>query len=368
MLARALEGKRPREGKKESASESVKDILPTWVPESATVVPESETTGVDEHEDRHSIAEAAAITVDSERLSVSMPATGANQRSTTRSFPLRQAGYRPDIDGLRAFSILSVIIFHCFPRVLPSGFTGVDIFFVISGFLISGIIFKSLSVGAFSYATFYSQRIKRIFPALIIVLVATVLAGWLFLFPREWQQLGKHVFAGVAFLSNIALMREGRYFDRSLAKPLLHLWSLGIEEQFYIAWPLLLAYVWKRRSLTLPFIILVLSTSFALNLWYVGMHPFYVFYFPATRFWELAVGALLSYVTLFRSNSRLCRFSLHNPRISSSMSLAGLVLLVASLFIAKNNAYPGAWALLPTSGAFLTTARVNDFETGAHEI
>ncbi len=266
-----------------------------------------------------------------------------------------RGAYRPDIDGLRAFSILSVIVFHAFPQTLPGGFIGVDVFFVISGFLITGIILRSLSAETFSYATFYSRRIKRIFPALIVVLAASLLAGWLFLFHDEWKLLGKHLFSGAAFISNIALMREGGYFD-SATKPLLHLWSLGIEEQFYIAWPLLLAFVWKRRSTTLPFIALVLLLSFALNMLYVGGHPSVVFYFPATRFWELAVGALLAHVTLFHSGL-VHRLLSHHHRVSSASSIAGLVLLASStVLIDENRSFPGAWALLPTTGAFLTIA------------
>lgn len=288
-----------------------------------------------------------------------MPTTTPTQRTPDRTVPLRQGQYRPDIDGLRAFSILSVIIFHAFPKALPGGFIGVDVFFVISGFLISGIILKSTNAGAFSYVTFYSRRIKRIFPALIIVLVASMLAGWLFLLPDEWKSLDKHVFAGAAFISNIALMREGGYFE-SGANPLLHLWSLGIEEQFYIAWPLLLAFVCRRRATILPAILLTLSLSFTLNLWYVEKKPSIVFYFPAMRFWELALGALLAYVTLFRSKARLHGLSLRfldNPGVSFALSLSGLLLLASSLvLISETKAFPGGWALLPTMGAFLTIA------------
>jgi peptidoglycan/LPS O-acetylase OafA/YrhL len=273
------------------------------------------------------------------------------------STPLRPADYRPDIDGLRAFSILCVLIFHYFPAKLPGGFIGVDIFFVISGYLISGIIFKSLSTGAFSFFTFYARRVRRIFPALIVVLIATLLSGWLFLFPFEWRQLGEHVFAGAAFVSNIVLMGETGYFNAQSNRPLLHLWSLGIEEQFYIVWPLLLVLVWKKRSATLPSILVVLSVSFALNLWYIGQRPLEAFYFPATRFWELALGALLAYGTMFRPHSRVLGISSQRFDLSPLCSLVGLSLLLASLvFITENRAFPGAWALLPTTGAFLTIA------------
>ena len=136
--------------------------------------------------------------------------------------------YRPDIDGLRAIAVLSVVAFHAFPRWAQGGFTGVDVFFVISGFLISSIIFEGLDTRAFSFVEFYARRIKRIFPALILVLAVSFAAGWFILLPNELRQLSKHIVAGVAFLSNVALWREAGYFDASAAlKPLQHLWSLG---------------------------------------------------------------------------------------------------------------------------------------------
>ncbi len=147
--------------------------------------------------------------------------------------------YRPDIDGLRAIAILSVVGFHAFPEWVKGGFVGVDIFFVISGFLISSIIFGNLEKNTFNYYDFYARRIRRIFPALILVLVASYAAGWYLLLPDEFKQLGKHIAAGAGFVSNLVLWNEAGYFDKaSYTKPLLHLWSLGIEEQFYIFWPL----------------------------------------------------------------------------------------------------------------------------------
>jgi peptidoglycan/LPS O-acetylase OafA/YrhL len=157
--------------------------------------------------------------------------------------------YRPDIDGLRAIAVLSVLFYHAFPTLLPGGFIGVDIFFVISGFLITNIVQKEIINHSFSIKNFYVRRIKRIFPALILVLLATLLVGWAVLLRHEFQQLAWHVVAGAGFFSNIALWAEADYFDRlSEVKPLLHLWSLGVEEQFYILWPLLLALVFKFKA------------------------------------------------------------------------------------------------------------------------
>lgn len=175
--------------------------------------------------------------------------------------------YRPDIDGLRAIAILSVVGFHAFPVWVKGGFVGVDIFFVISGFLISTIIFDNLERNTFSFIEFYSRRIKRIFPALLVVLIACFAFGWFTLFAEEYKQLGKHIAAGVGFVSNFVLWNESGYFDKAVeTKPLLHLWSLGIEEQFYIAWPLLLWVVWKRNLNLLTTTIAVAAMSFVLNI------------------------------------------------------------------------------------------------------
>src|SRR5271165_5703400 len=144
--------------------------------------------------------------------------------------------YRPYVDGMRAIAVLSVIGYHAFPDWIFSGFVGVDIFFVISGFLISSIILMNLDRNRFSYVEFYVRRIKRIFPALLLVISSCFALGWYVLLPDEFMQILKHIAAGGAFVSNFALWNEAGYFDNSAhTKPLLHLWSLSIEEQFYIA-------------------------------------------------------------------------------------------------------------------------------------
>ncbi len=165
--------------------------------------------------------------------------------------PLPSERYRPDIDGLRAIAVMLVVNFHGFPDAMPGGFIGVDIFFVISGFLITGIIARELGETRFSLAGFYVRRIRRIFPALIVVLSAVLVMGWLWMLPHAYAQLSSDAFASAAFAANIALMLQSGYFDiESAKKPLLHLWSLGIEEQFYLAWPLILmiAARWRMRS------------------------------------------------------------------------------------------------------------------------
>jgi peptidoglycan/LPS O-acetylase OafA/YrhL len=279
--------------------------------------------------------------------------------------------YRPDIDGLRAVAVLSVVAFHAFPASMKGGFIGVDVFFVISGFLISTIIFENLDRGTFSFAEFYARRIKRIFPALIVVLTACLVFGWLSLLPEELNQLGKHVVAGAGFVSNLVLWSESGYFDNSAEnKPLLHLWSLGIEEQFYIIWPFLLWAAWKRGLNVLVVTFFLLIASFTLNIWLIHATPVATFYSPLTRFWELLCGSLLALYAINRGNSSKfnsyfssskkistpkIKLRIVNQFISQSVfSCVGLGLLILGFFlINKNFEFPGYWALLPVLGSVM---------------
>jgi peptidoglycan/LPS O-acetylase OafA/YrhL len=255
--------------------------------------------------------------------------------------------YRADIDGLRAIAILSVVGFHAFPAWIKGGFIGVDIFFVISGYLISTIIFDSLERGSFSFTEFYSRRIKRIFPGLLVVLVASFAFGWFALLADEYKQLGKHIAGGAGFISNFVLWNESGYFDNTAGtKPLLHLWSLGIEEQFYIVWPLLLALVWKRKWSFVAITATVAAVSFAFDIYTINKDPVAAFYLPGSRFWELMTGGLLAYITLHKPHL--------NERYKNAQSVMGVILLALGLIlINKERAFPGWWALLPTLGAFL---------------
>ena len=164
-----------------------------------------------------------------------------------------------------------VLNFHAFPDAMPGGFIGVDVFFVISGFLITGIIARELELGRFSLIEFYNRRIRRIFPALIVVLCATLVLGWFWMLPQAFAQLGSDVFASAAFLANIALLLQSGYFDvESARKPLLHLWSLGIEEQFYLFWPLLLMLAARLRISILAVAAVLGIASFLLNMALIG--------------------------------------------------------------------------------------------------
>jgi peptidoglycan/LPS O-acetylase OafA/YrhL len=268
------------------------------------------------------------------------PTAPARQRLT-------RPAYRADIDGLRALAVLSVVIYHAFPNALRGGFIGVDIFFVISGFLISSIVFDNLEHDNFGFLEFYSRRVRRIFPALVLVLLTCLAFGWVLLLADEYQALGKHVAAGAAFMSNFALWSESGYFDWSEhAKPLLHLWSLAIEEQFYLFWPLLLWLAYRRHNSFLGLTFLIALASFAINVGTVTRYPVAAYYSPLSRFWELMIGGILAYLVLHKPQ--------YFPKYSGIRSLAGLLLIAtALLFLKDDNAFPGWWALLPTLGTFL---------------
>jgi peptidoglycan/LPS O-acetylase OafA/YrhL len=260
--------------------------------------------------------------------------------------------YRADIDGLRAIAVLSVVAFHAFPTSMPSGFMGVDIFFVISGFLISTIIFNGLATDRFSFVDFYSRRIKRIFPALLLVLVCSFVTGWFVLLPDELKQLGKHIAAGAGFGSNFVLLSESGYFDKlSDAKPLLHLWSLGIEEQFYLVWPLVLYLAWKQKKNFFVVIAIIVAISFILNVSRIHQHAVSVFYEPQSRFWELLIGSALAYLMLYKSAFSSWLNARDHAR-RNLLSLCGAVFLALGYFLlTKDKRFPGWWAVLPTLGA-----------------
>ena len=254
--------------------------------------------------------------------------------------------YRSDIDGLRAFAVSVVLIFHAFPSLIPGGFVGVDVFFVISGFLISGIIFKELETSSFSFSNFYARRVKRIFPALITMLTASYTFGWFFLFNEDFRRLGSHIFRASLFLSNFILWREAGYFDNAAeTKPLLHLWSLGIEEQFYIVWPVILWVFWRFKSIRLPLIALLSLSSLFWNIYQSQLDLTHDFYSPLTRFWELSAGAWLAFHV-----SRQPQTHRHANLISA---VAFLLLLVAVFLIDSKKTFPGGWALMPVLGAVL---------------
>ena len=245
-------------------------------------------------------------------------------------------------------AVLLVVCFHAFPTWLRGGLIGVDIFFVLSGYLISTIIFENLDNRCFSFVDFYSRRIRRIFPALLSILIFCFVLGWVTLLADEFAQLGKHIAGGAGFISNFFLLNESGYFDNaSDTKPLLHLWSLGIEEQFYIVWPLLLWVAWKRNFNLLFITVMVGVISFVLNISTISDDTVAAFYLPHTRFWELLAGAILAYVKLYKNN-----YLFGNGK--SAISFLGVALLGVGLFVVNpESLFPGWLALFPVSGTVL---------------
>lgn len=258
-----------------------------------------------------------------------------------------RAVFRLDVQGLRAIAVTSVVAFHAFPSLLPGGFLGVDIFFVISGYLISGILLKELREGKFSIADFYRRRVRRIFPALVVVLVFTVIVGAFLLSPQAFRHLGRNVVSTVFFSSNMDFWLSTDYFDGAAEfKPLLHTWSLAVEEQFYILYPPLLYLLWRfaRSRLTL-----VLAGVFALSLAaseaLVWNAPAAAFYFAPSRGFELLSGALVAAGALPALRSRKAR------EIVAGVGLAAIFLPL--MFYTSKMPFPGLTALVPCVGTAL---------------
>ena len=257
--------------------------------------------------------------------------------------------YRPDIDGLRAVAVLGVVIYHAFPWLIPGGFIGVDIFFVISGYLISAILYKGLRGGNFSFAEFYARRVKRLFPALITMLVLSFFLGYRLLLVNEFQELGKQVAAGTLFLQNFLFWQESGYFDRvAELKPLLHLWSLAVEEQFYLIFPLLLILLWKRSLWLVPVLAVLCACSLFANCIMAIQNRDSDFYMIPYRAWEFLGGSLLARWHYDRQHDG------EALPYRNIMSFAGLILLLLAMGRIHSEApYPGWRALFPVGGSLL---------------
>ena len=290
--------------------------------------------------------------------------------STTRMI-IRNASdkYRPDIDGLRAVAVLAVVVHHAFPRLAPGGFVGVDIFFVISGYLISQILLAEFSSGRFTFTGFYYRRLKRLFPALATVLLVISLASWYVLFQSELESYGKHLLASVTFAINVLLWRETGYFESAIAlKPLAHLWSLAVEEQYYLLWPLLLWLCWPRLPLLGRIVLGLALFSMITNLAGAQYFPRANFFLLPSRLWEFVLGCSLCWVGPpdLRSDMRSgweskfgnwLAWTRASGRTADFTAVAGISLIVASIvFLHPGWQYPGWQALLPTLGTFIVIA------------
>jgi len=268
------------------------------------------------------------------------------------------AAYRPDIDGLRAVSILLVIEYHAQPWLVSGGFIGVDVFFVISGFLITRIILTQLNARTFSSIDFYSRRVRRIFPALIVVLIVTYLIGWFVLLPNDFSLLGENIAAGVMFVSNLFQLNQVGYFAPDSAEnPLLHLWSLGIEEQFYIFWPpVLLVILGSTRQ---RFWMKALAVaSFAVSLLIYFGYQEWSFYSPISRGWELLAGGIVAARYVDQPEFERKAF-LQSDDLSSTIGIVAIV--GAAVCLKRESLFPGLDALLPVLGAVLIIVSPNSW-------
>lgn len=258
------------------------------------------------------------------------------------------ARYRADIDGLRAVAVVSVIAYHAYPGILPGGYLGVDVFFVISGYLITQLILKDLHERRFSLAEFYRRRARRILPALLVVLAASALFGWFALLSGELHWLGRSIAWSAPFMANVFFARAGGfggYFDPVAdVTPLIHLWSLGVEEQFYLVWPLLLLLAGRARAIR-PTLWAVIALSLALSFWGGWLRPEESFYLPTSRAWELASGGMLAALPS------------HRIAMTGVMSAVGLALiLLGAGWVIPAVPVARLWALLPALGAVLLIA------------
>jgi peptidoglycan/LPS O-acetylase OafA/YrhL len=251
--------------------------------------------------------------------------------------------FRKNINGLRAIALIAVVLFHFYPSYLAGGFAGVDVFFVISGFLMTGIIVRGVENNNFSLPAFYLARARRLFPALAVVCLCLFVFGWFYLLPSEYKALGKHLGSSMGFFSNIIYARESGYFDVAAhQKWLLHTWSLSVEWQFYLIYPLILLLLCRTMSLMAMKRVLLLATvlAFVASVWFVYRWPLPAYYLLPTRVWELMIGGLAYFYPF-----HLCQYQ---QKICQRVGL-GLI-IVACLFIPDWSVY---LTLVAVIGAFL---------------
>ena len=266
----------------------------------------------------------------------------------------RTTKYRPDIDGLRAVAVSAVVLYHAYPFLLPGGYVGVDIFFVISGYLIAGILLKELETDSFSLRAFWMRRVRRLFPAAAVVLATTIALFWNVLNPEAMRDFSHSFVAQIFFVSNVHFWQTSSYFDvAASAKPLLHTWSLSVEEQFYLFFPILLWAVHRYcRRLLVPLLVLAIVTSLGLSIVGTSRFESAAFYLLPFRAWELGIGALLAAMTL--KYSRVIEAAESVPGLVSGLGIAALLLT----FLRFNDftPFPSYTALVPTVGTALLIA------------
>lgn len=269
----------------------------------------------------------------------------AGQEPAARNWPKRQ--YRADLDGMRAVAVLSVVVFHLEHSLLPGGFVGVDVFFVLSGFFITQLLLNDLSQSTFSLTRFYDRRIRRLFPALLLMLAVTALAAAFILMPGEFRRFGRNLMGAVLSLSNFVFWADSDYFSPDAETyPLLHTWSLAVEEQFYLLYPISLWLLWRFcRGCIGKAMLLVFALSFALSVYASYYAPSAAFYLAPSRAWELAGGALLAMGIFSAPRSWLARQLAYG---------AGLAMVGASVFLLNSSmVFPGFTAVMPCGGTML---------------
>jgi peptidoglycan/LPS O-acetylase OafA/YrhL len=259
-------------------------------------------------------------------------------------------GYRKEIDGLRALAIIPILLFHAGFKIFSGGFVGVDVFFVISGYLITTIIVKERQENSFSLLAFYERRVRRILPALFLMMALCIPLAWVCLLPNDMLQFSKSVKAVALFFSNYLFYKDSGYFDTSNElKPLLHTWSLAIEEQYYLFFPPLILFAWRfGKRWIIVILAAIANISFFLAEWGAYNKPFAAFFLLPARAWEFLLGAFIAFYILEYKNINV------NASLKQVASSFGLLLIVYSVFsFEKNTPFPGVYALAPTFGAAL---------------
>jgi len=258
--------------------------------------------------------------------------------------------YRREIDGLRALAVLPVILFHAGFETFSGGFVGVDVFFVISGYLITTIILAELEQGKFSIVNFYERRARRILPALFVIMLVSFILGYFLLMPDEFKNIGQSFVATSLFSNNVLLGLTSGYWDlASEFKPLLHTWSLGVEEQYYVIVPILLLVFWKISRRSIVYLLWsIFLTSLLFAVWFVNISPKWSFYLLPTRAWEICIGALAAIYSVKYSQF------IEKYKYSGALSLFGLILIIFSILVFDSTVLsPGLLLLIPTVGAVL---------------
>lgn len=256
--------------------------------------------------------------------------------------------YRPEIDGLRALAVLPVIFFHAGFTVFAGGFVGVDIFFVISGYLITSLIIKERQEDNFSLRVFYERRARRLLPALFLVMLSSIPFAYILMWPNDLENFGQSLVATTIFSNNILLyLTSTNYWDISSEfKPLLHTWSLGVEEQYYIIFPLLIALLWSfglKKILYIFFFIGICSLLFSISLSNVADNQAANFFLLPSRFWQILIGACCAIFVLINPAILITKF-----KTRQYLSLAAILGICASFFVLEDSNYPNLIALVPT--------------------